>query len=260
MSIVLLFIIITLLNITLIEGYTIHSKLSFRGLLRCNERKTEDSSSSSAEADFEALKAQIASMIEPDVVTESNNALPSSSPSSSSSPFNKNIVASCSFLLGVLSFTFLHNQPASGVAILKAMEKDSLNIGTSICNGKPTIVDFYADWCESCKVMAPSMRALEIKYRDEINFITVDGANPANADLVARFRVDGIPHVAFVTPEAEVKTALVGAVPKKILDENMVALVQEKELPHEGYDAFDEESHFKPLSNILQSCRLQTAN
>jgi hypothetical protein len=44
--------------------------------------------------------------------------------------------------------------------------------------------------------------------------------------MVGAFRVDAIPHVAFVTTSAEVKTALVGAVPQKILDDDMEALLK----------------------------------
>jgi hypothetical protein len=38
--------------------------------------------------------------------------------------------------------------------------------------------------------------------------------------------VDGIPHVAFVTPSAEVKTALIGAVPPVVIEEDIAALIQ----------------------------------
>ena len=40
--------------------------------------------------------------------------------------------------------------------------------------------------------------------------MTIDGSNRDNAEIVGRFRVDGIPHLAFVNGDAEVKTALVG--------------------------------------------------
>lgn len=120
----------------------------------------------------------------------------------------------------------------------------------AVCNGKPTIIDFYADWCESCKVMAPSMRSVETQYKDRINFISVDGSNSKNgefwatprfsrsrsmslitsflftADLVKMFRVDGIPHLAFIGSDQEVKTALVGSVPKPILKDQITALLQ----------------------------------
>jgi hypothetical protein len=38
--------------------------------------------------------------------------------------------------------------------------------------------------------------------------------------------VDGIPHIAFLSNQAEVKTALIGAVPNKILQSDFVALIQ----------------------------------
>jgi hypothetical protein len=44
--------------------------------------------------------------------------------------------------------------------------------------------------------------------------------------MVKRFRVDGIPHLAFIGSNAEVKTALVGAVPKPILSDEVSALLQ----------------------------------
>ena len=44
--------------------------------------------------------------------------------------------------------------------------------------------------------------------------------------MVKRFRVDGIPHLAFIDSNLEVKTALVGAVPKPILKDQILALLQ----------------------------------
>jgi len=46
-----------------------------------------------------------------------------------------------------------------------------------------------------------------------VNFVVVNGddRNEASSVLVERFRVDGIPHLALMTKEGEVKTALIGA-------------------------------------------------
>ena len=171
-------------------------------------------------------------------------------------PVNYNkYVAALSAVVGSAFFVFQHGQPVNSVALLKAMERDSMDVNVALCNGRPTMVEFYADWCESCKVMAPAMRSLETQYKDRINFITIDGSSPRNADMVKRFGVDAIPHVAFLTPQAEVQTALVGAVPKKILVEEATALVQNQPLPYEGYDAFEESSHF-PMEDVTKACRL----
>jgi thiol-disulfide isomerase/thioredoxin len=89
-------------------------------------------------------------------------------------------IATASAIMGGLLFFFQHTQPVSSVALLKAMERDSMDFSVALCNGKPTLVEFYADWCESCKAMAPTMRSIETQYKDRINFITIDGSSFKN--------------------------------------------------------------------------------
>jgi thiol-disulfide isomerase/thioredoxin len=167
----------------------------------------------------------------------------------------KKLVAIGSSLFAILLFIFQRNQPVNAVALMKEMEKDSISVKEALCNGKPTLIDFYADWCESCKVMAPTMRELESKYGNNINFITLDGTDPNNSEFVSKFKVDGIPHVAFITSKAEVKTALVGAVPSKVLVSDIKALLKNEELPYEGYDAFEDQSHF-PFKDLSKICSI----
>jgi thiol-disulfide isomerase/thioredoxin len=163
---------------------------------------------------------------------------------------NRAAALASSLLAGGLFF-FQHSvEPVSGVALLHAMEKDSAPLVASVCSKKPTVIDFYADWCTSCKEMAPTMRFMERKYANELNFVTIDGSNPRNADLVDRFRVDGIPHVALVTPKAEIVTSLVGAVPKSVLEGDLRALIQGEEMPFVGYDPFPD-SGVGPASRTL---------
>eukprot|EP01038_Epipyxis_sp_PR26KG_P007431 gene7431-10127_t len=170
----------------------------------------------------------------------------------------KKTIAVISSIVGCLLFSFQHSQPVSGVTLLKAMERDSVPVEAALCNGKPTLIEFYADWCESCKATAPSMRALELKFRKDINFLTIDGVNKRNSALVDKFRVDGIPHLAFIDRNTEVKTALVGAVPSKIVNEDLLALLKDQPLPYEGYDAFEGESHF-PFNNEAKICKVEIA-
>jgi len=154
----------------------------------------------------------------------------------------KRTIAAVSALLASAVFFVQHNAAdvASGVALLRKMEADSVPLPKALCSGKPTLIEFFAPWCESCKETAPGMRALELQYRDKLNFVAIDGANVANAKLVTLFRVDGIPHMAFIDQDTAVRTTLVGAVPKEIVREDINALLERKTgpLPYEGFDAF----------------------
>ena len=162
------------------------------------------------------------------------------------------IAAIASSVLAIALFSFQHVNPVNGVTLLHAMEKDSVALPIALCNGKPTMIEFYADWCESCKAMAPTMREMELSYGDKVNFITLDGTNSRNSALVDRFRVDGIPHVAFIAKDTELKTSLVGAAPKTIIENDIKALISnKKELPYVGMDPFEGDSHYI-VSDIKQ--------
>ena len=157
------------------------------------------------------------------------------------------MIAISAALTGTAAFFFSKDQNGvGGIALLHAMEKDSAPLAEVVCNGRPTVVDFYADYCQSCKVMAPTMREMEIRYKDKLNFVTLDGTKQANADLVEKFKVDGIPQIAFITPRnsgAEVLTNLVGAIPRRIIMDELDALlatndktVKGEELPYLGFE------------------------
>jgi len=56
---------------------------------------------------------------------------------------------------------------------------------------KPVLVDFYADWCGPCKVMAPILSQLKNNMKDSLTIIKVDvDKNPQAANA---FQVQGIP-------------------------------------------------------------------
>eukprot|EP00904_Undaria_pinnatifida_P006117 jgi/Undpi1/2635/HiC_scaffold_13.g06014.m1 len=156
-------------------------------------------------------------------------------------------IAFGSFLSAVGLFFFQHSviapAQANPVILLRAMETSSAPLATALTNGKPTVVDFYADWCENCKVMAPSMREIEEQFKNQINFVVVDGSAEKNFDLVDAFRVDGIPHLAMVNANGEVETAIIGTVPKNVVVDDIKALLADRPLPYQGFDMFEGEDH-----------------
>jgi thioredoxin 1 len=56
---------------------------------------------------------------------------------------------------------------------------------------KPVLVDFYADWCGPCKMMAPILQDLKRRMGDAIHIITID--TEKNPDVAIHYQVRGIP-------------------------------------------------------------------
>lgn len=123
------------------------------------------------------------------------------------------------------------------VALLKRMEGQSPTLPAALADGRPTVVEFYAPWCESCKEAAPYMYKLEKRYGERLNFVVLDGAEPRNAELVSKFGVDAIPHLALITGTRKLAGTLVGAVPEAVLDQNFRALAAGEPLPYASTNA-----------------------
>lgn len=78
---------------------------------------------------------------------------------------------------------------------------------------QPVLVDFYADWCGPCKMMAPIVEALSEELSDvKVCHINID----ENIDIAQKYRVMSIPtFIAFKGGEESGRQ--VGAIPKTAL-------------------------------------------
>ncbi len=65
------------------------------------------------------------------------------------------------------------------------------NLPELLRNGKPVVVDFWANWCPPCHVMAPILRGLAKEFDGRVTFAKVDVQN--NRDLAAQFNIKSIP-------------------------------------------------------------------
>jgi thioredoxin 1 len=75
----------------------------------------------------------------------------------------------------------------------------------------PCIVDFYADWCGPCKMVAPIMDELSKEYTGKMNVYKID--TEAEQELAGAFGVQSIPSILFIPKDGQPQMAQ-GAMPK----------------------------------------------
>jgi thioredoxin len=80
---------------------------------------------------------------------------------------------------------------------------------------KPCLIDFYADWCGPCKMVAPILEELSNEYGDKLNIFKID--TEAEQELAGAFGIKSIPSLLFVPSEGQPQMAM-GALPKDSLE------------------------------------------
>ncbi|MEI7663389.1 MAG: thioredoxin domain-containing protein [Bacteroidota bacterium] len=91
----------------------------------------------------------------------------------------------------------------------------------------PCMIDFYADSCGPCKMVAPILEDLAVEYSGKINIYKID--TEAEQELAGAFGIRSIPSMLFV-PMNEQPQMSVGALPKDSLIQAIGdVLLKEKE-------------------------------
>lgn len=91
---------------------------------------------------------------------------------------------------------------------------------------KPAIIDFYADWCGPCKMIAPVLEELAAEYADDIYIYKID--TEREQELAAIFGIRSIPTLLFV-PMGEAPQMAQGAMPKHAFKEAIENVLLKKE-------------------------------
>lgn len=76
----------------------------------------------------------------------------------------------------------------------------------------PCVIDFYADWCRPCKMVAPIMDELAVKYAGKVRFYKINTDN--EKDLSMAFNIQSIPAILFVPMTGQPQMS-VGAMSKE---------------------------------------------
>ncbi|NEO31585.1 MAG: thioredoxin fold domain-containing protein [Symploca sp. SIO3C6] len=140
------------------------------------------------------------------------------------------LIAMVAIALGVTLFLGLKTE--TGVASLEAQAKEATPLPVALSSGKPTLMEFYANWCSTCQAMAQDLGELKQEYADSVNFVMLNVDNSKWLPEILNYRVDGIPHFVFLGEDGQVIAQTIGEQPKTILKANLDALVASLPLPY----------------------------
>ena len=143
--------------------------------------------------------------------------------------FQKSFLVFLSLFLVVALFFFRSGYKSN--ALLDQLAKNSLEPDIALSNGKPTVLEFYADWCEACKAMAPDMFAAEKLNSNKIDIVLLNVDNIRWLDLIDKYDVNGIPQLTFFDDKGEFKGVSLGVRKYSELNEIFFALINNSELP-----------------------------
>ena len=176
------------------------------------------------------------------------------SPNSTAAPAAKNpetkvatrlrnlLIVLAAIALSISIFFGLRTQTPT--TTLTEMAKASAPLETALANGKPTLMEFYANWCTSCQAMANDLSEIKQKYAEPLNFVMLNVDNDKWLPEITKYRVDGIPHFVYLNDKGSAVAETIGEMPRSIMEGNLEALIAGKTLPH--VQAGGQVSNFTP--------------
>ena len=125
---------------------------------------------------------------------------------------NKNLKTIFVSLIAVfiVSLSLFKNLFFQSAFLLKSFGELSVDPEIAFTNNKPTFLEFYAEWCEVCKEMAPKVSVLKEEYEKDINFVFLNVDNQKWANYIQKFSVNGIPQVNLFDKKGNLISTFIG--------------------------------------------------
>ena len=110
----------------------------------------------------------------------------------------------------IISLVLFRNLFFNSTYLLKSFGELSVDPEIAFTNDKPTFLEFYAEWCEVCKEMAPQVSAFKDEYEKDINFVFLNVDNKKWGNYIQKFAVNGIPQVNLFDKKGNLISTFIG--------------------------------------------------
>ena len=132
----------------------------------------------------------------------------------------------------IISMLLFKNLFFKSTYLLKSFGELSVDPEIAFTNNKPTFLEFYAEWCEVCKEMAPQVSSLKDEYEKDINFVFLNVDNQKWGNYIQKFAVNGIPQVNLFDKKGNLISTFIGKQDEIKIRESIKNLEKEKK-PYE---------------------------
>ena len=150
--------------------------------------------------------------------------------SESREPFlneNLKVILLLIIVVFIISFILFGKFFFQSTYLLKSFGEVSVDPEIAFKNNKPTFLEFYAEWCEVCKEMAPKVSALKDEYETDINFVFLNVDNQKWDNYIRKFNVNGIPQVNLFDRKGNLSSTFIGKQDESTIRDSIVELKRE---------------------------------
>ena len=117
----------------------------------------------------------------------------------------------------IVSLVLFKNLFFQSTFLLNTFGELSVDPEIAFKNNKPTFLEFYAEWCEVCKEMAPKISVIKEEYERDINFVFLNVDNQKWGNYIRKFNVNGIPQVNLFDRKGNLISTFIGKQDEKTI-------------------------------------------
>ena len=137
----------------------------------------------------------------------------------------------------MISLLLFRNFFFKSTYLLKSFGELSVDPEIAFTNNKPTFLEFYAEWCEVCKEMAPQVSDFKDEFEKDINFVFLNVDNQKWGNYIQKFSVNGIPQVNLFDKKGNLISTFIGKQDEIKIKESINNLEKEEKLHEEIINA-----------------------